>query len=87
MPRKVVEPDATVLRHRHRGLHAVVELANVSRPLVGHQARRDFGRQLELSNPVARRVLDEEMPGELEHVVVPLSQRRQMDPHHVEPEQ
>ena len=62
-------------RERHGAIHAVLELANVPRPVVAEKRRRHVRGEVHLAASRLRRELLEEVRCESQHVAVPLAQR------------
>ena len=79
--------DQRALRHQHRALDRVIELADVAGPAVLeqhlHRAALEPGEAL----PVALRVLAEEVLREQRQILAAIAQRRQPDLDRVQPEQ
>ena len=65
-------------------LHAVLELADVARPVVGHQLLGARRGELEARLAVARGELLEEVLREMEHVAAALAERGHVDLHDVD---
>jgi hypothetical protein len=67
------------------GFNDVLQLANVSRPVIGLQRRQRLGRRLHRPYVVVLRVHLEEVLHQHRHVLTPIAQRRHHDVDDVEP--
>ncbi|MNQ75336.1 hypothetical protein D3C85_901260 [compost metagenome] len=72
-----VERDARALAEDHRPLDGVLQLAHVARPVVVADRLERLGGELQRLAAHARTLAGQEHPGDLQHVVLALAQRRQ----------
>ena len=84
---EVAGADGRPLRHQHRALDGVIQLAHVARPAMVDQDLHRRGIEPGERLAIALRVLAQEVLGEQRDVLAPIAQRRQVDLDGVQPEE